>query len=172
MTKKKIFLILLWIMFPASFLAGESNQKTDDSKKIKIANVSLWVYYSDLGWDFSIIYRSGNWSASHYVPPERGKEEAKICDGVIVRGDEEDWPIGKEVYLTCESDRVDAEIAKGLNFDLKNPDPMLKGKAYIVINAIDGERRVYERPFHEKFKEVKTQQLNDTLMSQVTSCKK
>ena len=165
---------------PAFFLAGVSNHDLDNRQRIKIASISLWAYYPDGGWDFAVIYRSGNYAASYYVPPERGKEEAKGCDGVIVPGvktdekknDEEVWTIGDGVYQHSETDRVPTEIAKELKFETKDKEPKLLGKAYIVINVVEGERRVYERLIDGKFKDAMIQRLNDTLISQVAACKK
>jgi hypothetical protein len=172
MKAKRTLLTVFLLALAHSPSFGETQRDPKTKKDAQIANVSLYILYPDGGWDFAVIYLSRNWSASYYVPPERGKEKSKVCEGVIIPSVDSEFELAASVFQTCSNDQLEAEISKGLNSDLKELASHFKGKALIVINTIDGERRVFERPYNRKFKNAKTQELDDVLISQIKTCKK
>jgi hypothetical protein len=172
MKEKRALLIIFILVLTHYPLFGDEHNDPQTKKDAKIASVSLYILSADGGWDFAVIYLGGNWSASYYVPPERGKEEGKACDGVIIPNVESEFELAANVYQTCTNDQLRAEIAEGLNLDLKELPIEFKGKALIFISTIDGERRVFERPYNGKFKSAKTQELDDVLISHIRNCKK
>ncbi len=163
---RRYCLLAILLLLTLCLIAGETKNPPKTPPRIKIANVSLDVRFPDNGWDFAVVYSSGNWSAWHNIPPG----QASGSDGVRV-GKTEDFALAEAVFQTGNEDELGASTAREINFELTNPDSKLKGKAFLIINAANGERKVYARPYNSKFKNGKTQELNDSLISLIGSCK-
>lgn len=171
--KLKIILLITFILavvrYP-SFAEAQSDSQTDED--VKTANVSLYVLFPDGGRDFAVIYLNGNWSASNYVPAKRGKNEGQVCDGAIVPNAFSEFELAADVYQTCATDQLGADMAKELSFDGRELASKFNGKVFVFINPINGEARFFERPYNGRFKNAKTRKLNDILISQINACKK
>ena len=172
MKVKRTHLIIFILVLVHCPLFGDTQSDPQAKTAAKIANVSLYILFPDGGWDFAVIYLSGNYSAWYYMPPERGQEEGAGCDGVIIPNVDSEFELAANVYQTCANEQLEEEIAKELNLDLEELTSKFKGKALIIINTIDGEERVFKKPYNGKFINPKTQELDNLLISQIKACKK
>jgi len=159
---KKLVGIVLALLLCATPLLCHGSQQRRDSRRIQIAAVSLKIYRPDDGWEFAVIGSKGDFSVWYYLPPD------KACgsDGVILGNN---FTLAGKVFESRSGDQLDGAIAQTLKFDFKDPDPVLKGKAFLVIDPVEGERKVYQRTWDGKFREAMIQELNDSLMSLITT---